>query len=65
MPGLKVYFPQKLQFPTIYSGVYDFLLSDEYNRSCIKNVQALPSFIKVMNSGQDFETKQNAWIQEG
>ncbi len=48
--------------PQVILGVYDFLFSDEYNRSYIKNVLALPSFIMAMNGGWDFETEQSASI---
>ncbi len=50
--------------PQAILGVYDFLLSDEYNRSysILKNVLALPSFITAVNSGQDFEGQKSASI---
>ncbi len=41
--------------PQVILGVYDFLLSDEYNWSYIKNVLALPSFIMAVNGARDFE----------
>ncbi len=44
------------------SQVYDFLLSHEYNRSCIKKVLALPSFIIAVNGGWDFEAQKSVSI---
>ncbi len=34
--------------PASYPG-YDFLLSDKYNQSYIKNVLTLPSFVMAVN----------------
>ncbi len=40
--------------PQSILDILDFILSDEYNLSCI-NVLNFPSFIMVVNSGRDFE----------
>ncbi len=51
--------PKNENYPMVYSAsslpVYDFLLSDEYSQSYIKNVLALPSFVIAVNVGQDLK----------
>ncbi len=48
----KIKLPPWFTHPQAILGVYDFLLSDEYSQSYIKNVLALPSFIMAVNGGQ-------------
>ncbi len=43
--------------PQAILGVYDFVLSDEYNQSYIKNFLAFPSFIMAVNGHRDFVQK--------
>jgi len=43
-------------------GVYDILLSEEYNWSLLKNVLALPSFIMAVNDCIFLEVHQSASI---
>ncbi len=43
--------------PQAILGVYDFVLSDEYNLSYIKNFLAFPSFIMAVNGHRDFVQK--------
>jgi len=60
--------PEKENFLMIYSrsshpiGVYDFLLSDEYNQSYIKNVLAFPSVIMAVDCNHQIEAHKSASI---